>query len=143
MLQHGLLEIKKPTRKQRKERKNRQKKVRGTAKSKIGAGKKVRSKVNDKYIAFYPKSHVSFIIDFNFQWLSNMKIMFTCYFLWHTMVLMVILFFFFSVKTGSTFGITFSCILLSIKNVKVPPICSFLVKPKLFYLLSSYSAGRY
>lgn len=41
-LQHGLLEIKKPTRKQRKERKNRQKKVRGTKKAKVGAaGKKV------------------------------------------------------------------------------------------------------
>ena len=42
LLQHGLIEIKKPTRKQRKERKNRQKKVRGTKKAKVGAaGKKV------------------------------------------------------------------------------------------------------
>ena len=40
--QHGLIEIKKATRKQRKERKNRQKKVRGTKKAKVGAaGKKV------------------------------------------------------------------------------------------------------
>merc|ERR1712236_147331 len=37
---HGLYEKKKIARKQRKERKNRQKKVRGTAKAKIGAGKK-------------------------------------------------------------------------------------------------------
>merc|ERR1711936_1065504 len=34
---HGLLEIKRLTRKQRKERKNRQKKVRGTKKAKVGA----------------------------------------------------------------------------------------------------------
>jgi small subunit ribosomal protein S24e len=37
--QHGLLEIKKSGRKQRKERKNRQKKVRGIAKAKVGAAK--------------------------------------------------------------------------------------------------------
>merc|ERR1711914_27754 len=36
---HGMLELKKSGRKQRKERKNRQKKVRGTAKAKVGAGK--------------------------------------------------------------------------------------------------------
>ncbi|XP_025114454.1 40S ribosomal protein S24-like [Pomacea canaliculata] len=36
---HGLLEIKRTGRKQRKERRNRQKKVRGTAKSKVGAAK--------------------------------------------------------------------------------------------------------
>lgn len=40
VLQHGLLEIKRPGRKQRKERKNRQKKVRGVAKAKVGGGKK-------------------------------------------------------------------------------------------------------
>ena len=40
-LQHGLYEKGKISRKQRKERKNRQKKVRGVAKTKIGAGKKV------------------------------------------------------------------------------------------------------
>lgn len=39
--QHGLFEKKQIARKQRKERKNRQKKVRGTAKAKVGAGKKV------------------------------------------------------------------------------------------------------
>jgi len=37
---HGLYEKKKPSSKQRKERKNRQKKVRGTAKAKVGSGKK-------------------------------------------------------------------------------------------------------
>jgi small subunit ribosomal protein S24e len=36
----GLYEKPKATRKQRKERKNRQKKVRGTAKAKVGSGKK-------------------------------------------------------------------------------------------------------
>merc|ERR1712025_415836 len=41
LLRHGLIEEKKrPGRKQRKERKNRQKKVRGTAKNKIGHDKK-------------------------------------------------------------------------------------------------------
>lgn len=41
LARHGLLEIKKQTRKQRKERRNRMKKVRGTAKAKIGqTGKK-------------------------------------------------------------------------------------------------------
>jgi len=40
LARHGMLDIKKQGRKQRKERKNRQKKVRGTAKAKIGAGKK-------------------------------------------------------------------------------------------------------
>merc|ERR1712179_321336 len=40
-VRHGMMEIKRPTRKQRKERKNRQKKVRGTKKAKVGqAGKK-------------------------------------------------------------------------------------------------------
>ena len=40
-LQHGLIEEKKKSgRKQRKERKNRMKKVRGTAKSKVGHDKK-------------------------------------------------------------------------------------------------------
>ena len=42
--QHGLIEIKKATRKQRKERKNRQKKVRGTKKAKVGAAVKKVSK---------------------------------------------------------------------------------------------------
>ena len=37
---HGLYEKKKISRKQRKERKNRMKKVRGTAKAIVGAGKK-------------------------------------------------------------------------------------------------------
>ena len=42
LVQHGLLEKKTQSRKQRKERKNRMKKVRGTAKAKIGqAAKKV------------------------------------------------------------------------------------------------------
>merc|ERR1712198_33252 len=36
----GLLKVEKPARKQRKEKKNRMKKVRGTAKSKVGGGKK-------------------------------------------------------------------------------------------------------
>lgn len=36
LVRHGLMEIKKQTRKQRKERRNRMKKVRGTAKAKIG-----------------------------------------------------------------------------------------------------------
>merc|ERR1711893_215545 len=41
LVRHGLMEIKRPSRKQRKERKNRQKKVRGTKKAKVGAaGKK-------------------------------------------------------------------------------------------------------
>ncbi|XP_037894729.1 40S ribosomal protein S24-like [Glossina fuscipes] len=40
LARHGLLEIKKQTRKQRKERKNRMKKVRGTAKAKIGRSAK-------------------------------------------------------------------------------------------------------
>ncbi|XP_067936140.1 small ribosomal subunit protein eS24-like [Watersipora subatra] len=40
LARHGLIEIKKVGRKQRKERKNRQKKVRGVAKSKVGGGKK-------------------------------------------------------------------------------------------------------
>merc|ERR1712168_238868 len=41
LVRHGLAEAKtKPSRKQRKERKNRQKKFRGTAKAKVGAGKK-------------------------------------------------------------------------------------------------------
>merc|ERR1711890_59325 len=37
---HGMVEIKRTARKQRKERKNRMKKVRGTAKLKVGSGKK-------------------------------------------------------------------------------------------------------
>lgn len=42
VLQHGLYEKKKTSRKQRKERKNRMKKVRGTKKASVGAaGKKV------------------------------------------------------------------------------------------------------
>ncbi|CAI9722765.1 ribosomal S24-like [Octopus vulgaris] len=41
LARHGLYEKGKISRKQRKERKNRQKKVRGVAKTKIGAGKKV------------------------------------------------------------------------------------------------------
>ena len=40
LFQDGLYEKPKATRKQRKERKNRQKKVRGTKKAKVGAGKK-------------------------------------------------------------------------------------------------------
>merc|ERR1711862_552154 len=40
LARHGLYEKKKISRKQRKERKNRQKKVRGVAKTKIGAAKK-------------------------------------------------------------------------------------------------------
>ena len=40
LTQDGLYEKPKATRKQRKERKNRQKKVRGTKKAKVGAGKK-------------------------------------------------------------------------------------------------------
>lgn len=40
LARHGLYEKSKISRKQRKERKNRQKKVRGVAKTKIGAGKK-------------------------------------------------------------------------------------------------------
>lgn len=40
LVRHGLLEIKKTSRKQRKERRNRQKKVRGTAKAKVGASAK-------------------------------------------------------------------------------------------------------
>jgi small subunit ribosomal protein S24e len=43
LLQHGLYEKAKSARKQRKEKKNRMKKVRGTKKAKIGAGKKVSS----------------------------------------------------------------------------------------------------
>merc|ERR1711911_262360 len=39
LARHGLLELKKSCRKQRKERKNREKKVRGTAKTKVGSGK--------------------------------------------------------------------------------------------------------
>ncbi|KAH9519716.1 ribosomal 40S subunit protein S24B [Bulinus truncatus] len=39
LARHGLIELKKAGRKQRKERKNRQKKVRGTAKTKVGSGK--------------------------------------------------------------------------------------------------------
>lgn len=39
-IQHGLFEKNKVARKQRKERKNRQKKVRGTKKAKVGTGKK-------------------------------------------------------------------------------------------------------
>ena len=50
-MQHGLLELKKSGRKQRKERKNRQKKVRGTAKAKVGSGKD--KKVNLWRIFFY------------------------------------------------------------------------------------------
>uniref|UniRef100_A0A8C6MXG3 40S ribosomal protein S24 n=2 Tax=Mus spicilegus TaxID=10103 RepID=A0A8C6MXG3_MUSSI len=42
LARHGLYEKKKTSRKQRKERKNRMKKVRGTAKANVGAGKKVR-----------------------------------------------------------------------------------------------------
>lgn len=40
LVRHGLMEIKKQTRKQRKERRNRMKKVRGTAKAKIGQSAK-------------------------------------------------------------------------------------------------------
>ncbi|XP_072352282.1 small ribosomal subunit protein eS24-like [Scyliorhinus torazame] len=40
LAKHGLLERKKVSRKQRKEHKNRMKKVRGTAKANVGAGKK-------------------------------------------------------------------------------------------------------
>lgn len=40
LVRHGLLEIKKITRKQRKERKNRMKKVRGTKKAKVGQATK-------------------------------------------------------------------------------------------------------
>ncbi|KAI9578630.1 hypothetical protein GQX74_009204 [Glossina fuscipes] len=40
LARHGLLEIKKQTRKQRKERKNRMRKVRGTAKAKIAQSAK-------------------------------------------------------------------------------------------------------
>ncbi|XP_005182429.1 small ribosomal subunit protein eS24 [Musca domestica] len=40
LVRHGLMEIKKQTRKQRKERRNRMKKVRGTAKAKIGQAAK-------------------------------------------------------------------------------------------------------
>ena len=39
LVRHGLAESQKTSRKQRKERKNRAKKVRGTAKSKVGSGK--------------------------------------------------------------------------------------------------------
>lgn len=40
VLQHGLFEKKKTSRKQRKERKNRMKKVRGTKKASVGAASK-------------------------------------------------------------------------------------------------------
>ncbi|KAF9915906.1 ribosomal 40S subunit protein S24B [Lobosporangium transversale] len=40
LVRHGLLEIKKPSRKQRKERKNRSKKLRGTKKAKAAVAKK-------------------------------------------------------------------------------------------------------
>ena len=40
LARHGLYEKKKTSRKQQKERKNRMKKVRGTAKASVGAGKK-------------------------------------------------------------------------------------------------------
>lgn len=40
LCRHGLMEIKKPSRKQRKERKNRMKKVRGTKKAKVGQAAK-------------------------------------------------------------------------------------------------------
>ena len=40
LARHGLYEKKKTSRKQQKERKNRMKKVRGTAKANVGAGKK-------------------------------------------------------------------------------------------------------
>ncbi|XP_045214918.1 40S ribosomal protein S24-like isoform X1 [Mercenaria mercenaria] len=40
LARHGLLEIKRTGRKQRKEKKNRMKKVRGTKKAKVGTGKK-------------------------------------------------------------------------------------------------------
>ena len=40
-IQHGLYEKAKTSRKQRKEKKNRMKKVRGTKKAKVGTGKKV------------------------------------------------------------------------------------------------------
>lgn len=40
LVRHGMLEIKKITRKQRKERKNRMKKVRGTKKAKVGQATK-------------------------------------------------------------------------------------------------------
>lgn len=40
LVRHGLMEIKKVTRKQRKERKNRMKKVRGTKKAKVGQAAK-------------------------------------------------------------------------------------------------------
>ena len=43
LIRLGLAEKKGASRKQRKERKNRMKKVRGTAKAKVGTGKKVRS----------------------------------------------------------------------------------------------------
>ncbi|KAK3752446.1 hypothetical protein QZH41_013495 [Actinostola sp. cb2023] len=41
LARHGLYERSRPARKQRKEKKNRMKKVRGTKKSKVGTGKKV------------------------------------------------------------------------------------------------------
>ncbi len=54
--QHGLIEIKRPTRKQRKERKNRQKKVRGTKKAKVGAaGKKVIAAVEHFFVRWCGK----------------------------------------------------------------------------------------
>ena len=43
VFQHGLYKKEKLASKQRKERKNRRKKVRGTKKAKIGAGKKVKN----------------------------------------------------------------------------------------------------
>lgn len=59
-MQHGLLEIKRTGRKQRKERKNRQKKVRGTAKTKVGAGKEKKVIKNFYNACFFFLQYVGF-----------------------------------------------------------------------------------
>ncbi|XP_045846681.1 40S ribosomal protein S24-like [Meles meles] len=49
LARHGLYEEKKTSRKQQKERKNRMKKVRGTAKVNVGAGKKVSWRLDNRW----------------------------------------------------------------------------------------------
>lgn len=62
---HGLYEKKSQTRKQRKERKNRMKKVRGTGKSKVGAAaKKVRKQHSLSFISIKLNTFVFFLLKF-------------------------------------------------------------------------------
>ena len=61
LVRNGLKKVERQARKQRKERKNRMKKVRGTAKTKVGAG--AQKKVSFFLLSFY---HIQTLIEFFF-----------------------------------------------------------------------------